>query len=121
MSGRLGFLDKAKAIAAEMFGGSLPERPFVTKTGIIVGMGEEMHELLTVFRDLADRKVDILTIGQYLRPSRDHLPMARYYTPEEFAFLKHEALGMGFKHVESGPLVRSSYHAQEQAESTGLA
>ena len=73
------------------------------------------------FRDLADRKVDILTIGQYLRPSRDHLPMARYYTPEEFAFLKHEALGMGFKHVESGPLVRSSYHAQEQAESTGLA
>ena len=93
----------------------------VTKTGIIVGMGEEMHELLAVFRDLADRKVDILTIGQYLRPSRDHLPMARYYTPEEFAFLKHEAVGMGFKHVESGPLVRSSYHAQEQAESTGLA
>jgi len=93
----------------------------VTKTGIIVGMGEEMHELLAVFRDLADRRVDILTIGQYLRPSRDHLPMARYYTPEEFAFLKHEALGMGFKHVESGPLVRSSYHAQEQAESTGLA
>jgi lipoyl synthase len=117
----LGFLEKAKAIATEMFGESLGERPFVTKTGIIVGMGEEMHELLTVFRDLADRKVDILTVGQYLRPSRDHLPMARYYTPEEFAFLKHEALGMGFKHVESGPLVRSSYHAQEQAESTGLA
>jgi lipoate synthase len=63
----------------------------VTKTGIIVGMGEEMHELLAVFRDLADRRVDILTIGQYLRPSRDHLPMARYYTPEEFAFLKHQA------------------------------
>jgi lipoic acid synthetase len=117
----LGFLEKAKAIAAEMFGESLVARPFVTKTGIIVGMGEEMHELLAVFRDLADRHVDILTIGQYLRPSRDHLPMARYYTPEEFAFLKHEALGMGFKHVESGPLVRSSYHAQEQAESTGLA
>ena len=93
----------------------------VTKTGIIVGMGEEMHELLGVFRDLADRKVDILTIGQYLRPSKDHLAMSRFYTPEEFAFLKHEALGMGFKHVESGPLVRSSYHAQEQAESTGLA
>jgi len=117
----LGFLEKAKGIAAEMFGESLGARPFVTKTGIIVGMGEEMHELLTVFRDLADRHVDILTIGQYLRPSRDHLPMARYYTPEEFAFLKHEALGMGFRHVESGPLVRSSYHAQEQAESTGLA
>jgi len=93
----------------------------VTKTGIIVGLGEEMHELLAVFRDLADRKVDILTIGQYLRPSKDHLVMSRYYTPEEFAFLKHEALAMGFRHVESGPLVRSSYHAQEQAESTGLA
>jgi lipoic acid synthetase len=92
----------------------------VTKTGIIVGLGEEIHELLAVFRDLADRKVDILTIGQYLRPSRDHLVMQRFYTPDEFAFLKHEALGMGFKHVESGPLVRSSYHAQEQAESTGL-
>jgi lipoyl synthase len=93
----------------------------VTKTGIIVGMGEEMHELLSVFRDLADRKVDILTIGQYLRPSRDHLVMQRFYTPGEFAFLKHEALAMGFRHVESGPLVRSSYHAREQAESTGLA
>jgi lipoic acid synthetase len=93
----------------------------VAKTGIIVGMGEEMHELLAVFRDLADRRVDILTIGQYLRPSRDHLVMQRFYTPDEFAFLKHEALGMGFRHVESGPLVRSSYHAQQQAESTGLA
>jgi lipoyl synthase len=95
--------------------------PIVTKTGIIVGMGEEMHELLGVFRDLADRKVDILTIGQYLRPSRDHLPMSRFYTPDEFAFLKHEAQQMGFRHVESGPLVRSSYHAHEQAQSTGLA
>jgi lipoic acid synthetase len=93
----------------------------ITKTGIIVGMGEEMHELLAVLRDLADRRVDILTIGQYLRPSRDHIPMARYYTPDEFAFLKHEALTMGFRHVESGPLVRSSYHAHEQAQSTGLA
>ena len=93
----------------------------VTKTGIIVGMGEEMHELLQVFRDLADRQVDILTIGQYLRPSRDHLVMQRFYTPDEFAFLKHEALAMGFRHVESGPLVRSSYHAREQAQSTGLA
>jgi len=111
----LRFLEHAKEIAAET------GETQVTKTGIIVGMGEEMHELLAVFRDLADRKVDILTIGQYLRPSRDHLVMSRYYTPEEFAFLKHEALGMGFRHVESGPLVRSSYHAQEQAESTGLA
>ena len=110
----LAFLKNAKANAAEL------GREIVTKTGIIVGMGEEMHELLGVFRDLAERKVDILTVGQYLRPSRDHLPMARFYTPEEFAFLKHEALRMGFRHVESGPLVRSSYHAHEQAQSTGL-
>ena len=110
----LEFLAGAKRHAAEM------GREIVTKTGIIVGMGEEMHELLGVFRDLAERRVDILTVGQYLRPSRDHLPMARFYTPEEFAFLKHEALGMGFRHVESGPLVRSSYHAHEQAQSTGL-
>ena len=93
----------------------------ITKTGIIVGLGEQMHELLAVFRDLAARRVDILTIGQYLRPSRDHLVMQRFYTPDEFAFLKHEALAMGFRHVESGPLVRSSYHAREQAQSTGLA
>jgi lipoic acid synthetase len=76
--------------------------------------------LLQVFRDLAAVHCDILTIGQYLRPSRDHLPMARLYTPHEFAELKAEALKMGFRHVESGPLVRSSYHAHEQAASTGL-
>ena len=111
----LAFLAKSKAIAAEA------GYTQVTKTGIIVGLGEEMHEILAVFRDLAASQVDILTIGQYLRPSRDHLPMSRFYTPEEFAFLKHEALSMGFRHVESGPLVRSSYHAQEQAQSTGLA
>lgn len=110
------FLESAKRESAEHADG-----PIVTKTGIIVGLGEEMHELLGVFRDLADRKVDILTVGQYLRPSRDHLPMSRFYTPDEFAFLKHEAMQMGFKHVESGPLVRSSYHAHEQAQSTGLA
>src|SRR5436305_6302955 len=92
----------------------------VSKTGVMVGLGEEMDELLAVFQDLAARKVDILTIGQYLRPSKDHLPMARYYTPDEFAYLKAQALQMGFRHVESGPLVRSSYHAHEQAESTGL-
>jgi lipoyl synthase len=92
----------------------------VSKTGVMVGIGESMDELLQVFRDLADRRVDILTVGQYLRPSRDHLPMTRYYTPDEFAYMKREALRMGFRHVESGPLVRSSYHAHEQAESTGL-
>ena len=93
----------------------------VTKSGVMVGLGEETAELLQVLRDLAAVHCDILTIGQYLRPSRDHLPMARLYTPREFAELKAEALQMGFRHVESGPLVRSSYHAHEQAASTGLA
>jgi lipoic acid synthetase len=92
----------------------------ITKSGVMVGLGEETSELLDVFRDLAAVHCDILTIGQYLRPSRDHLPMARLYTPKEFADLKTEALKMGFRHVESGPLVRSSYHAHEQAASTGL-
>jgi lipoic acid synthetase len=92
----------------------------ITKSGVMVGLGEETSELLEVFRDLAAVNCDILTIGQYLRPSRDHLPMARLYTPKEFTELKTEALKMGFRHVESGPLVRSSYHAHEQAASTGL-
>ena len=88
----------------------------VTKSGVMVGIGESQDELIDVFRDLGEREVDILTIGQYLRPSKDHLPMTRYYTPAEFAFLKEEALRFGFRHVESGPLVRSSYHAHEQAD-----
>jgi lipoic acid synthetase len=88
----------------------------VTKSGVMVGIGEETVELIEVFRDLGERGVDILTIGQYLRPSKDHLPMTRYYTPAEFVLLKEEALRFGFKHVESGPLVRSSYHAHEQAD-----
>ena len=92
----------------------------ITKSGVMVGLGEETAELLEVFRDLAAVHCDILTIGQYLRPSRDHLPMARLYSPREFAELKTEALKMGFRHVESGPLVRSSYHAHEQAASTGM-
>jgi lipoyl synthase len=92
----------------------------VTKSGVMVGLGEETAELLEVFRDLAAVNCDILTIGQYLRPSKDHLPMTRIYAPQEFAELKTEALKMGFRHVESGPLVRSSYHAHEQAASTGL-
>jgi lipoic acid synthetase len=93
----------------------------LTKSGVMVGLGEETHELLAVFRDLASAGCDILTIGQYLRPSRDHLPIARLYTPQEFAELKVEALSMGFRHVESGPLVRSSYHAHEQANSAAAA
>ncbi|MGH9579955.1 MAG: lipoyl synthase [Terriglobales bacterium] len=88
----------------------------LSKSGVMVGLGETMTELVDVFRDLAACEVDILTVGQYLRPSRDHLPIARYYTPEEFRFLKEEALGMGFRHVESGPLVRSSYHAHEHTD-----
>jgi lipoic acid synthetase len=92
----------------------------ITKSGVMVGLGEETVELHEVFRDLAAVGCDILTIGQYLRPSRDHLPMARLYTPREFAELKTAALRMGFRHVESGPLVRSSYHAHEQAAATGM-
>jgi len=84
----------------------------------MAGIGEDFDELLQVFRDLAERGVDILTVGQYLAPSRNHLPVKRMYTPQEFRLLRDEALKMGFRHVESGPLVRSSYHAHEQAEST---
>jgi lipoic acid synthetase len=90
----------------------------VTKSGVMVGLGETTQELIEVFGDLAARGVDILTVGQYLRPSRDHVPIARFYTPEEFMTLKEAALALGFRHVESGPLVRSSYHAHEQADST---
>jgi lipoic acid synthetase len=89
----------------------------VTKSGVMVGLGESAEELIDVFRDLGTRGVNILTVGQYLRPSRDHLPIARFYTPAEFDFLKEAALGFGFRHVESGPMVRSSYHAHEQSES----
>jgi lipoic acid synthetase len=88
----------------------------VTKSGVMVGLGETATELIEVFRDLGSRGVDILTVGQYLRPSRDHLPIARFYTPDEFRALKDAALEYGFRHVESGPLVRSSYHAHEHAD-----
>jgi lipoyl synthase len=87
-----------------------------TKTGIMVGLGEEHDEILAVLDDLRRMGVSILTIGQYLRPSAAHAPMARYYHPDEFADLKRVALAKGFVHVESGPLVRSSYHAHEQAD-----
>jgi lipoyl synthase len=90
----------------------------VTKSGVMVGLGESTEELVEVFHDLGTRGVDILTVGQYLRPSRDHLPIARFYEPEEFTYLRNEALRFGFRHVESGPLVRSSYHAHEQADAT---
>jgi lipoic acid synthetase len=92
-------------------------RPSIaTKTGIMVGLGERVEEITEVFDDLRQVGVSILTIGQYLRPSPKHAPMARYYHPDEFAELKRSALAKGFVHVESGPLVRSSYHAHEQAD-----
>jgi len=87
-----------------------------TKTGLMVGLGEERDELIATLEDLRGVGVGILTIGQYLRPSAGHSPMVRYYHPDEFRDLKEAALGMGFVHVESGPLVRSSYHAHEQAD-----
>ena len=89
----------------------------LTKSGVILGMGEEWDEVLVCMRDLRRSDVNILTLGQYLRPSGNHMPVARYYTPEEFAELREIGLSMGFSHVESSPLTRSSYHAWEQARS----
>ncbi len=88
----------------------------LTKSGIICGLGEEWDELLVAMQDLRTQGVDILTLGQYLRPSSAHLPIARYYTPAEFAELARRGREMGYRHVEAGPLVRSSYHAWEQVE-----
>jgi lipoyl synthase len=87
-----------------------------TKSGVMVGLGEELEELLAVFRDLRDVGCQILTIGQYLRPTPKHAPMARYYHPDEFQRLRQAAVDLGFVRVESGPLVRSSYHAHETAD-----
>jgi lipoic acid synthetase len=83
-------------------------------------MGETIEEVVATMKDLREVDVDILTLGQYLRPSADHIPIDRYVTPEEFAQLKREGMAMGFKHVESGPLVRSSYHAWEQVQAAGV-
>ena len=102
----LELLDRARRIA--------PAIP--TKSGVMVGLGEEFDELVATFADLRNAGCGILTIGQYLRPSAAHAPMVRYYHPEEFKALKDRALELGFTHVDSGPLVRSSYHAQETAE-----
>jgi lipoyl synthase len=102
----LELLDRSRRIA--------PHIP--TKSGLMVGLGEEREELVATFTDLRDAGCQILTIGQYLRPTQAHTPMVRYYTPEEFADLKRVALDLGFGHVESGPLVRSSYHAHETAD-----
>ncbi|MDR7519633.1 MAG: lipoyl synthase, partial [Armatimonadota bacterium] len=87
-----------------------------TKSGVIVGMGETTDELLETMDDLRAADVDVLTLGQYLRPGPDYHPIARYYTPDEFAWLREEGLRRGFKYVEAGPLVRSSYRADVQAQ-----
>jgi lipoic acid synthetase len=101
----------------ELLDRSRQYRPAIaTKTGIMVGLGEQVDEIVAVFDDLRRAGVSILTIGQYLRPSAAHAPMSRYYHPDEFAELKRLALARGFIHVESGPLVRSSYHARQQAD-----
>ena len=103
----LELLKRAKDLAPEV----------ASKSGLMVGLGEERDELLQVFGDLRASNVDVLTVGQYLRPTMKHLPIERYVTPEEFAELKTVANGLGFRHVESGPLVRSSYHAHQQVPS----
>jgi lipoic acid synthetase len=102
----LEMLRRARELAPEL----------MTKSGIICGLGEEWDELLGAMRDLRSQGVNILTLGQYLRPSTDHLPVARFYTPEEFAELKAFGLSLGYSHVEAGPLVRSSYHAWDQVQ-----
>jgi len=91
----------------------------LTKTGVMVGLGETKHELLKVMTDLVDVGCDVLTIGQYLRPSAKHLPLERYYRPEEFQELAEAGRALGLRHVEAGPLVRSSYHAERQVAGLG--
>ena len=100
----LELLDRAKAISPDI----------VTKSGMMLGVGEEPEETLQSMRDLREVGCDVLTLGQYLRPSPRHIPVVRYVAPEEFAELRRHGIAMGFRHVESGPLVRSSYHADEQ-------
>ncbi len=109
-----GRYDRALEVLAHS---KLVDPEVLTKSGIICGMGEEREELIEAMSDLRDAGIEILTLGQYLRPSPRHLPIDRYYTPEEFAELRDIGMEMDFKHVEAGPLVRSSYHAREQVES----
>jgi lipoic acid synthetase len=92
------------------------EWPLLTKSGLMAGLGERVDELIATFEEIAATGCDILTVGQYLSPTPKHIPIERYYTPGEFDYLKDEALKLGFKHVESGPLVRSSYHAGRHVE-----
>ena len=92
----------------------------VTKTGIMVGLGETKDEVVQVMKDLREIEVDIMTIGQYLRPTRNHLPVYRYVHPDEFKEYHDIGMALGFKWVESGPLVRSSYHADGQADALAI-
>jgi lipoic acid synthetase len=112
----VGVLTTARRIAAE-----IGFEVMVTKTGMMLGLGETWDEVLESLRLLSDAEVDVVTIGQYLRPSRQHLPLHKYYTPAEFMSLRRIGLEMGFRHVQSGPLVRSSYHAAEQVPSSQAA
>jgi lipoic acid synthetase len=96
------------------------ESPMLTKSGLMLGLGETIEELLETFQSIRETGCDILTVGQYLSPTPRHIPIERYYTPEEFADLRQQALGVGFRYVESGPLVRSSYHAGRHAAGGGL-
>jgi lipoyl synthase len=105
----LGLLRHVKALRPDM----------VTKSGVMVGLGESVDELLQVFRNMREHEIDVLTVGQYLRPTKKHADVQRFYRPEEFATLRERALAMGFRHVESGALVRSSYHADEQVPTPG--
>ncbi|NLJ61854.1 MAG: lipoyl synthase, partial [Alcaligenaceae bacterium] len=91
-----------------------------TKSGLMVGLGETNEEILEVMRDLRKHNVDMLTIGQYLQPSEHHLPVLRYVTPDEFTYLEEQAYAMGFTHAAIGAMVRSSYHADQQAEAAGV-
>jgi lipoyl synthase len=92
------------------------EAGLLTKSGIMVGLGEEWDEVEQTMRAIREAGTHVLTVGQYLRPSAEHLPLRRYYSPEEFARLRELGMAMGYRHVESGPLVRSSYHAEEQVQ-----
>jgi len=92
-----------------------------TKSGLMLGLGETDEEILQVMRDLRENGVEMLTLGQYLQPTHGHLPVLRYVEPDRFAQFEQEALGMGFRHAACGPLVRSSYHADQQAHGAGVA
>jgi lipoic acid synthetase len=95
-------------------------RTAVTKSGMMVGLGETMDEIVQTMEDLRKVDCELLTIGQYLRPSQKHAPISKWYTPKEFEELRKQGENLGFKNVASGPLVRSSYHAEEQHEAASL-